>query len=257
MGNEDSVGPDGRSTGTPPRKKTSHVLGSIVALLLLAALGGVSWWLTHGGKPVVAGGFGGGPGGPGGPGGASAAGPAASGGFRTSRIAAGSDAGGSAASGSNGTNLVAGGPAETAAPAGVGGAGGRAAGSGPSGANVGDASAAPGHAGGPGAAGSGASGGGAGGAGAPAGRRGAPATTVGVATASHADLPVVLEALGTVTPVANVTVRPQVSGIVTQVLFKEGQMVKKGDLLATIDPQQYQMALSQAQGATVRDQASL
>jgi multidrug efflux system membrane fusion protein len=89
------------------------------------------------------------------------------------------------------------------------------------------------------------------------GRGGAAPSTVGIATAKQADIPVVLEALGTVTPVANVTVRPQVSGIVTQVLFKEGQMVKKGDLLATIDPQQYQMALSQAQGATVRDQASL
>jgi multidrug efflux system membrane fusion protein len=103
----------------------------------------------------------------------------------------------------------------------------------------------------PGAGGPGGPGGGRG------GRGGAAPSTVGIATAKQADIPVVLEALGTVTPVANVTVRPQVSGIVTQVLFKEGQMVKKGDLLATIDPQQYQMALSQAQGATVRDQASL
>jgi multidrug efflux system membrane fusion protein len=67
----------------------------------------------------------------------------------------------------------------------------------------------------------------------------------------------VIEALGTVTPAANVTVRPQVSGVITQVLFKEGQMVKKGELLATIDPQSFQMALTQAVGARQRDEAQL
>ncbi|MES1163515.1 MAG: efflux RND transporter periplasmic adaptor subunit, partial [Rhizobacter sp.] len=78
-----------------------------------------------------------------------------------------------------------------------------------------------------------------------------------VAVARQADIPVVIEALGTVTPAANVTVRPQVSGVITQVLFKEGQMVKKGDLLVTIDPQSFQMALSQAVGARQRDEAQL
>jgi membrane fusion protein, multidrug efflux system len=77
------------------------------------------------------------------------------------------------------------------------------------------------------------------------------------ALARKADIPVVIEALGTVTPAANVTVRPQVSGVITQVLFKEGQMVKKGDLLATIDPQSFQMALTQAIGARQRDEAQL
>jgi multidrug efflux system membrane fusion protein len=80
---------------------------------------------------------------------------------------------------------------------------------------------------------------------------------VGVAVARHADIPVVIEALGTVTPAANVTVRPQVSGVITQVLFKEGQMVRRGELLATIDPQPFQMALSQAVGARQRDEAQL
>ncbi|MBC7501682.1 MAG: efflux transporter periplasmic adaptor subunit, partial [Herminiimonas sp.] len=47
----------------------------------------------------------------------------------------------------------------------------------------------------------------------PGGRRGAPATTVGVAVAERADIPVVLDALGTVVPTASVTVRPQVSGV--------------------------------------------
>ena len=93
-------------------------------------------------------------------------------------------------------------------------------------------------------------------AGAAASRR-APPSTVGVATAKRADIPVIIEALGTVTPVANVTVRPQVSGVITQVLFKEGQMVKKGELLATIDPQPLQMTLAQAAGARQRDEAQL
>lgn len=90
-----------------------------------------------------------------------------------------------------------------------------------------------------------------------AGRRGPPATTVGVATAEQASIPVVLEALGTVTPQATVKVRPQVSGVMEKVLFKEGQMVKAGDLLATIDPRQFEMALMQASGQRQRDEAQL
>jgi multidrug efflux system membrane fusion protein len=66
-----------------------------------------------------------------------------------------------------------------------------------------------------------------------------------------------LEALGTVTPLANVIVQPQVSGVLTAVLFQEGQMVKKGDVLATIDPQPFQNALGQASGARQRDEAQL
>ena len=89
------------------------------------------------------------------------------------------------------------------------------------------------------------------------GGRGAPASTVGVATARAMDIPVVLDALGTVTPAATVTVRPQVSGIVTQVLFTEGQMVKKGQLLAVIDPRPFEIALQQAIGARLRDEAQL
>jgi multidrug efflux system membrane fusion protein len=88
------------------------------------------------------------------------------------------------------------------------------------------------------------------------GRGGAP-STVGVATAARADLPVILDALGTVTPVVTVTVRPQVSGQLTQVLFTEGQLVKKGQLLATIDPRPFEIALQQAIGARMRDEAQL
>ena len=56
---------------------------------------------------------------------------------------------------------------------------------------------------------------------------------------------------------ATVTVRPQVSGVITQVLFSEGQMVKKGQLLATIDPRPFEIALQQAIGARQRDEAQL
>jgi multidrug efflux system membrane fusion protein len=91
-----------------------------------------------------------------------------------------------------------------------------------------------------------------------AGRRGGvPATTVGVATAERANIPIVLDALGTVTPQATVRVRPQVSGVMEKVLFKEGQMVKAGELLATIDPRQFEMALMQASGQRQRDEAQL
>ena len=104
----------------------------------------------------------------------------------------------------------------------------------------------------------GAPGGGAGGArGGPGGGRGAPPSTVGVAVARRADIPVVIEALGTVVPVANVTVQPQVAGVLTQVLFREGQMVRKGELLATIAPEPFQMTLTQATGARLRDEAQL
>ena len=109
--------------------------------------------------------------------------------------------------------------------------------------------------GGPGGGGPG--GGGPGGAGGGRGSRGGPASAVGVAVATRADLPVVLDALGTVTPVVTVTVRPQVSGVITQVLFSEGEIVKKGQLLATIDPRSFEIALQQAIGARQRDEAQL
>jgi multidrug efflux system membrane fusion protein len=67
----------------------------------------------------------------------------------------------------------------------------------------------------------------------------------------------VLDALGTVTPVTSVTVRPQVSGVITQVLFSEGQIVKKGQLLVTIDPRSFEIALQQSIGARQRDEAQL
>lgn len=102
------------------------------------------------------------------------------------------------------------------------------------------------------------------GAGGPAGtgapgaaRGGAPPSTVGVATVRSMDIPVLLEALGTVTPAVTVTVRPQVSGVVNEVRFTEGQMVNKGQLLAVIDPRPFEITLQQATGARLRDEAQL
>jgi len=84
-----------------------------------------------------------------------------------------------------------------------------------------------------------------------------PATTVGVAAAERADIPIVIDALGTVVPVATVRVRPQVSGVLQQILYKEGEMVRKGEPLAVIDPRQFELSLQQASGQRMRDEAQL
>lgn len=111
--------------------------------------------------------------------------------------------------------------------------------------------------GGRGAGGGGRGGGGGGGGRGGPGGGGAQPTTVGTATAAAADLPIQIEALGTVTPAATVTVRPQVSGTITQLLYREGQLVHRGQVLAVIDPRPYRAALLQAQGALMRDRAQL
>ena len=85
----------------------------------------------------------------------------------------------------------------------------------------------------------------------------AAAQPVGVATVATTDLRVTMNGLGTVTPLATVTVKTQIAGLLTQVAYQEGQMVKKGDFLAQIDPRPYQVALEQAQGAFARDTALL
>ncbi|MTV39695.1 efflux RND transporter periplasmic adaptor subunit [Duganella radicis] len=149
------------SLNANPPKRSRKILGGVIAVAVMAGLGGLAWYLTH--QPAAPGG------------GASAQGP--------------------------------GGPG----PGGPGGPGGRRA----------------------------------------------PATTVGVATAEKADIPVTLEALGTVTAAATTTVRAQVSGILQSVLFKEGQLVKAGQVLAQIDPRQFEMALMQATGNRQRDEAQL
>ncbi|HTH15236.1 MAG TPA: MdtA/MuxA family multidrug efflux RND transporter periplasmic adaptor subunit [Magnetospirillum sp.] len=90
------------------------------------------------------------------------------------------------------------------------------------------------------------------------GRRGAggPVPVV-VAAASKADVDIGLSALGTVTPLATVTVRTQIAGQLLQIAFREGQTVHAGDFLAQIDPRPYQMQLDQYMGQLARDQALL
>lgn len=77
------------------------------------------------------------------------------------------------------------------------------------------------------------------------------------ATAARRDVPVWLEGLGNVTAFYTVTVKPQVGGQIMEVLFKEGQAVKKGDVLIQIDPRPFAIALQSAQAALARDQANL
>jgi len=94
---------------------------------------------------------------------------------------------------------------------------------------------------------------------APAGGRfagGGPMPVV-VASARSGDMPITLSGLGTVTPVATVTVQSQINGQIMKIAFKEGQTVKAGDPLIQIDPRPYQVALEQAEGAQSRDKALL
>src|SRR5450432_88094 len=71
------------------------------------------------------------------------------------------------------------------------------------------------------------------------------------------DVPMWLEGLGSVAAFQQVTVRPQVDGRLDKVLFTEGQMVKKGDVIAQVDPRPFLVQLHTAQGALVRDNAQL
>ena len=106
--------------------------------------------------------------------------------------------------------------------------------------------------GGQAAGGRGGRGGGRGGGGA----GGAP-TSVNALKTGVGDMPIYLDALGTVTPPATVTVQSQEAGQLLSVTFREGQDVTKGQLLAQVDPRPYQAALASAQGALARDAATL
>ena len=83
------------------------------------------------------------------------------------------------------------------------------------------------------------------------------ATPVGLATAAKGEIPIVFRGLGTVTPLHTVNVNTQITGQLVKVEFKEGQMVKAGDLLAVVDPRPYDVALQQAIGQMQRDEALL
>lgn len=78
-----------------------------------------------------------------------------------------------------------------------------------------------------------------------------------VAPVQSTDIPIYLPALGTVTPTTSVTVRTQINGTLMNVLFREGQIVKRGDLLAEIDARPYQAQLTQYEGQIARDRAQL
>jgi multidrug efflux system membrane fusion protein len=84
-----------------------------------------------------------------------------------------------------------------------------------------------------------------------------PGETVRAARVSSGELPIIINALGTVTPYATVTVRTQIAGKLLSVGFEEGQNVKAGDFLAQIDPQPIEMTLAQARSQLAKDQALL
>jgi multidrug efflux system membrane fusion protein len=80
---------------------------------------------------------------------------------------------------------------------------------------------------------------------------------VTVAPAQRQDVPIMLDAIGTVQAFNTITVRAQVDGQLIEIAFREGQMVKRGDVLARIDPRSYQAALDQAVAKKAQDEALL
>lgn len=94
------------------------------------------------------------------------------------------------------------------------------------------------------------------GAGGPGGG-GARVVPVAAAPVERRDVPIFLEGLGSVVAYKTVAVRPQVDGRLDQVLFREGQAVHKGDVLAQIDPRPFSIQLHQAEGSLARDKAQL
>jgi multidrug efflux system membrane fusion protein len=80
---------------------------------------------------------------------------------------------------------------------------------------------------------------------------------VAVATATAGDIQIRIPALGTITPLASVTVRTQITGQLQKIAFTEGQIVHQGDFIAQIDPRPYEAALEQMKGNLRRDQALL
>jgi membrane fusion protein, multidrug efflux system len=84
-----------------------------------------------------------------------------------------------------------------------------------------------------------------------------PTVPVVAGTVKSGDVPIYLRGVGTVVAYNNVIVRSQITGQIVKIAFTQGQMVKKGDLLAEIDPRQYQAQLDQAVANRDRDQAQV
>ena len=83
------------------------------------------------------------------------------------------------------------------------------------------------------------------------------AIPVATAVATRKDVPVILEGLGTVTPLATVTQKSQVDGRLESVSFKEGQPVKKGEVIAQVDARPFAIQLHTAEASLFRDDAQL
>jgi membrane fusion protein, multidrug efflux system len=90
---------------------------------------------------------------------------------------------------------------------------------------------------------------------APTAPSGPPPQTVRAGAAVIGDMPITIDALGTVTPLATVTVKTQISGKLMEVGYQEGQLVKEGDFLAQIDARPFEATLAQAQGQLAKDTA--
>lgn len=87
--------------------------------------------------------------------------------------------------------------------------------------------------------------------------RGSQGIPVAVAKADRRDVPIYLTGLGSVEAFNTVVIKTRLDGQLVQVAFREGQMVRQGDLLAVIDPRPYEVALQQAEANLYKDQAAL
>ena len=87
-------------------------------------------------------------------------------------------------------------------------------------------------------------------------QRAVPAVPVVATVVAQKDVPVRIDAIGSVEPIATVAIKPQVGGVITEVHFREGMDVKQGQMLFTIDPRPYEAALHQAESNLARDEAN-